>query len=97
LNAHQNEVVYLTLNSDASCLATASEQGTLIRIFDTSSSPKLVKEFRRGSDPATIYSLKFRFDNRMLLITSSKGTVHWFTLDSDPSSGFEFFCVELGS
>ena len=86
LIAHQNEVVHLTLNSDASFLASASEQGTLIRIFETNSL-KQVREFRRGSDPANIYGLKFRSDSRMLLTSSDKGTIHWFTMDTDPASG----------
>lgn len=52
--AHQNELGCLALNQQGTRIATASNKGTLIRVWD-SSSKNLLVELRRGTDPATIY------------------------------------------
>jgi len=54
INAHQGEVACLALNSQGTLVATASDKGTLIRVWDTTKRSLLV-ELRRGSDPATLY------------------------------------------
>jgi WD40 repeat protein len=54
--AHQGEIAIVRLNSSGSKLATASDKGTLIRVWDTSTKQRLI-EFRRGADPAQIYSI----------------------------------------
>ncbi|XP_073886175.1 WD repeat domain phosphoinositide-interacting protein 4 isoform X11 [Macaca fascicularis] len=60
-------------------VASASQKGTLIRLFDTQSKEKLV-ELRRGTDPATLYCINFSHDSSFLCASSDKGTVHIFAL-----------------
>lgn len=52
--AHENTISSLILNHNGSLVATASEKGTLIRVYDTAHG-KLLHEFRRGTDQAMIY------------------------------------------
>lgn len=54
INAHQGELACIALNPQASMVATASNKGTLIRVWDVVRKNQLV-ELRRGSDPATLY------------------------------------------
>ena len=81
IQAHDSAVACLTLSANGKLLATASEKGTLIRIFSTAEGSKL-QELRRGSDPAHIYSLAFSRGERpeWLAVSSDKGTVHAFSL-----------------
>ena len=77
--AHEAPLACLALSADGRLLATASEKGTLIRVFDTIKA-RLLHEFRRGSDRAKIYSLAFSPRNNLLGATSDKGTVHVFRI-----------------
>ena len=54
--AHQGEIAIVRLNTSGTKLATASDKGTLIRVWDTNTKQRLI-EFRRGADPAQIYSI----------------------------------------
>nr|CAD7427537.1 unnamed protein product [Timema monikensis] len=54
INAHQGELACLAVNQQGTMVATASNKGTLIRVWDTTRRAQLV-ELRRGSDPATLY------------------------------------------
>ncbi|KAJ6260687.1 hypothetical protein Dda_4914 [Drechslerella dactyloides] len=75
--AHTSSIMALALSPNGELLATASENGTLIRIFSTASSA-IVTELRRGIDKALIYSMAFSPSSNRLAVTSDKGTLHIF-------------------
>ncbi|KAK7985864.1 Phosphatidylinositol 3-5-bisphosphate-binding protein [Apiospora saccharicola] len=83
--AHTSRLQALQLSADGELLATASEKGTIIRIFATSSCARIA-ERRRGSEFATIYSLRFSPSGKMLACTSAKGSLHIFDVPSISSS-----------
>ncbi|KAM7213252.1 WD40-repeat-containing domain protein [Rhypophila decipiens] len=83
--AHSSAVRAIQFSPDGDLLATASEMGTLIRVFATSNCARLV-ELRRGIDPATIFSLAFSPSGTQLACTSDKSTLHIFDVPR-PNSG----------
>lgn len=83
--AHTSPLFCLVTNTDGTKCASASDKGTLIRVFDTGSS-KLLNEFRRGADRAEIYSIAFNSDSTRICVGSDKGTVHIFNLDGAQGS-----------
>jgi WD40 repeat protein len=78
--AHESSISALALSQDGKMCATASDKGTLIRIFGTKDGAQ-VQELRRGMDKAEIHSLSFDKQCHWLACTSDKGTVHIFSLD----------------
>ncbi|OAA60246.1 phosphatidylinositol-bisphosphate-binding protein [Niveomyces insectorum RCEF 264] len=77
--AHASELAALSLSRDGSLLATASEKGTLIRVFLTANNGR-VTELRRGVDQVTIFALGFNPSGTLLACTSDKGTLHIFDI-----------------
>jgi len=94
IDAHESPIAALALSVDGSLLATASERGTLIRVFETGKKAKgsfmsnpstsshspgtPIREFRRGVEHATIGSLSFSLDKMWLACASDRETVHIF-------------------
>jgi len=81
IKAHESELAQFALNIDGSKIASASDKGTLIRLWDTSTGA-LLKELRRGMDKAEIYSIAFNPTSTFIACSSDKGTVHIFSLTS---------------
>lgn len=81
--AHSSALRAIQLSPDGELLATASETGTLIRVYSTGSCARLA-ELRRGIDPASIFSLAFSPGGTKLACTSDKSTLHIFDV---PHSG----------
>ncbi|KAK3696064.1 Phosphatidylinositol 3,5-bisphosphate-binding protein [Vermiconidia calcicola] len=79
IRAHNTALRSMALSPSGALLATASEQGTLIRVFSTSTLEQ-VAEFRRGVEKAVVFGLAFSDGGRWVACTSDKGTVHVFDL-----------------
>ncbi|KAI3080561.1 hypothetical protein CBS147353_3453 [Aspergillus niger] len=77
--AHSTPLRAMTLSPDGEVLATASEAGTLVRVFSTANCTKMA-ELRRGVDHAVIFSLAISPSNLLLAVTSDKSTLHVFDL-----------------
>ena len=70
----------MALSRNGELLATASEKGTLVRVWNTSKS-KPVCMFRRGADKAEIMDLQFSKNNTFMSVTSDHATIHLFKID----------------
>jgi WD40 repeat protein len=77
--AHQSQIGCMELDYGGKKLATASEKGTLIRLFNTDDGT-LIQEVRRGSEYAQVFSLSFDQSSKWLAVSSDTTTVHIFSL-----------------
>ncbi|KAG8040441.1 hypothetical protein G9C98_002437 [Cotesia typhae] len=78
--AHETPLSCIALNLQGTRLATASEKGTLIRVFDTQTGT-MINELRRGANHANIYCINFNHDSTWLCVASDHGTVHVFAVE----------------
>ena len=76
--AHRSSIACISINNTGTLIATASEKGTLIRIYDLSG--LLLQELRRGTQYANIYSIEFDKNDKYLVCSSDTGTIHIFCL-----------------
>ena len=83
--AHQAPLSCIAMNKDGTLLATASEKGTIIRVFAIPSAQKLY-QFRRGSMPARIHCMSFNDKSTLLCVSSATETVHIFRLGAPHGS-----------
>ncbi|EMC91963.1 hypothetical protein BAUCODRAFT_312366 [Baudoinia panamericana UAMH 10762] len=79
IQAHQTPLSYIAMNEGGTLLATASEKGTVIRVFTVPDGKKLY-QFRRGSMPTRIYCMTFNATSTLLCVSSATETVHIFKL-----------------
>ncbi|MED6277399.1 WD repeat domain phosphoinositide-interacting protein 1 [Characodon lateralis] len=79
--AHDSPLAALAFNASATKLASASERGTVIRVFSIPEGERLF-EFRRGMKRyVNISSLSFSADGQFLCASSNTETVHIFKLE----------------
>ncbi|XP_043465013.1 WD repeat domain phosphoinositide-interacting protein 2 isoform X2 [Leptopilina heterotoma] len=79
--AHDSPLAALAFSPNGTKVATASEKGTVIRVFNVNDGTKLF-EFRRGVKRCvSISSLAFSMDSMFLCCSSNTETVHIFKLE----------------
>lgn len=79
---HQGSIAAMAMNRKGDLLATASEKGTLIRIWKVDSqNPTCPFMFRRGADKAEISDLQFSRQSSYIAATSDHNTIHVFSID----------------
>jgi len=79
--AHDSPLAAICFNPSGSRIGTASERGTVIRIFNVTDGSRLI-EFRRGVKRcAHVYSLSFSQDSLYLALSSNTETVHIFKVE----------------
>ena len=79
ISAHANSIKCMKFNFKGNFFATASEKGTIVRIF-FSDTGKQFKELRRGLESTVIYSLDFDYFDSWLVCISKTGTLHAWSL-----------------
>lgn len=84
IQAHKSPISFLSINSTGTMLATASEKGTVIRVWSIPGAEKLY-QFRRGTREAKIYSINFNLVSTLLAVSSAHDTVHIFKLGPQKS------------
>ncbi|EEH06592.1 conserved hypothetical protein [Histoplasma capsulatum G186AR] len=85
VEAHKSPLSCLAINTEGTLLATASDKGTIIRVFSVPDAQKLY-QFRRGSMPSRIFSMSFNITSTLLCVSSATETIHIFKLGhQDPS------------
>ncbi|XP_022749482.1 autophagy-related protein 18b isoform X4 [Durio zibethinus] len=99
IDAHLSPLAAIALSSNGTYIATASEQGTIIRVHLVSEATKSYS-FRRGTYPSNIFSLSFAPSLQLpdiLAATSSSGSVHIFSLGFDTNQRSKKSSSFLGS
>lgn len=96
LVAHESSLTTLTAAPSGALIATTSNKGTLVRIWDAYSG-SLVRELRRGTDPAEIYGVAFRPDEQEVCVWSDKGTIHVFHIQQDAKAARSFIFLLISS
>lgn len=79
IQAHKSAIAALAINSQGTMLATASDKGTVIRVFSLPDAKKL-GEYRRGSKAARVWSMNFNPAGTLLCVSSDTETVHVYNL-----------------
>lgn len=84
VKAHVGSLSALAVSPTGTMLATASDSGTLVRVFSLPGCERL-HTFRRGASPAKITALQFADfgtgPEEVLLVGSNSGTVHGFAIE----------------
>ncbi|KAL8434517.1 hypothetical protein Efla_000033 [Eimeria flavescens] len=77
--AHRAQLAALAFNPEGTLLATASEKGTVVRLFRAADG-QLLQQLRRGTQASLISCIAIRADDRFAAIASSSETIHIFLL-----------------
>lgn len=79
---HENKIQYIKLSNHNKYIASVSENGTVIKVFDVYTQ-KLLKLLYRGFSPSEIINIEFDKDDNHILIYSSQNTIHIYNLNQN--------------
>jgi len=79
INAHNSLIYCISINSDGTLVATASNNGHIIRIFYISNGD-FIEEFRRGKEKALISNISFDEYSSWMAVCSERGVIHIFSM-----------------
>ncbi|KAK2806412.1 autophagy protein [Emmonsiellopsis sp. PD_5] len=96
VEAHKSPLSCLAMNNEGTLLATASDKGTIIRVFSVPDAHKLY-QFRRGSMPSRIFSMSFNITSTLLCVSSATETIHIFKLGHQGTSSEDHPASPVGS
>ena len=80
-NAHKGNINTLCINYLGNKIASTSNRGTIIRIFNIENGTTIA-ELRRGNTEATIFSLSFSINDKYLALTSDHSSCHIYDLNN---------------
>lgn len=86
--AHRTQLAALAFNIQGTLLATASEKGTVVRLFRAADG-QLLQQLRRGTQTSLISCIAIRADDRFAAIASSSETIHIFLLQQQQAQETE--------
>ena len=79
--AQEDSVSKMNINCSGTLIATSNENGTIIRIHSCKDGV-LLQEFKRGHEKAKINYICFDNDSKLMAVSSSRGTIHIFSMGS---------------
>ena len=79
--AQEDSVSKMNINCSGTLIATSNENGTIIRIHSCRDGVFL-QEFKRGHEKAKINYICFDNDSKLMAVSSSRGTIHIFSMGS---------------
>ena len=82
LDAHDNGIRNVTLSYSGSLLASVSEKGTLIRLYNVNNGER-IQVFRRGIDKASISHLIISRDEKYLVCVTEGQTLYLFQISEN--------------
>lgn len=91
-SVHKGNIACLTTSFDGKLVATASEKGTIVRVFSTGAdndfhpNDSLFCEFRRGTRPCNLYQLLFDRNTNLLGCVGDTDTIHIFKIPNGESN-----------
>ena len=79
INAHNGVIHYISINSDGTLVATASNKGHIIRVFCIATG-QFLEEYRRGKEKALISNITFDEYSSWMGVCSERGAIHIFSM-----------------
>lgn len=79
IKAHESKVACLSINKNGTLLATSSENGTKIRLFNLNDG-ELISIFKRGTKSVSMKCITFSSNNIFFGCISDVGTIHIFSI-----------------